>query len=122
VDEVGMGPESAAAHFDPFPVEKRRDCLSSWRRPGQRAGLVRPKGNTSQFLGAARGVLGAHALPGGKRIAVGVVSPAGQADVLLLDSSEGTASRFTFSATTEATPMWSSDGRDIVFTWNDQAL
>jgi Tol biopolymer transport system component len=122
VDEVGIGPESAAAHLDPFSVSEngaiayqaggpQGNDLAWFDRRGTRLGSLGPPGAYSEPTLS----------PDGKRIAVGVISPAGQGDVWLLDSSEGTASRFTFSATTEATPMWSSDGRDIVFTWNEEA-
>jgi Tol biopolymer transport system component len=39
-----------------------------------------------------------------------------QADIWLLDSSDGMASRLTFGSTNEQTALWSPDGRDIVFT------
>jgi Tol biopolymer transport system component len=52
--------------------------------------------------------------PDGKRLAVGRISNANN-DIWILDLSRGTESRFTFEPTLEDFPVWSPDGRRIVF-------
>jgi len=122
VDQVGIGPDPAV-HFDPFSVSQNGTLayqagggtegteLVWFDRQGKRLGSLGPPT-----------VYAEPALsPDRKRIAVSRPDTVGgQLDIWLLDSSGGTASRFTFGATSEATALWSPDGRDIVFTWNEE--
>jgi Tol biopolymer transport system component len=55
--------------------------------------------------------------PDGTRLAADVVDPQfGTRDIWLFDLNRATASRFTFDPTDEVSPLWSSDGSQILFT------
>jgi Tol biopolymer transport system component len=53
--------------------------------------------------------------PDGKRVAI-QRSVSGNFDIWLMDLARGVLSRFTFDATTEDNPVWSPDGKLVVFT------
>jgi Tol biopolymer transport system component len=53
--------------------------------------------------------------PDGKRVAVELVDGTGNRDVWLLDLARGTPVRFTFDPGRDASPVWSADGRNIVW-------
>jgi Tol biopolymer transport system component len=52
--------------------------------------------------------------PDGTRVAVDV-GPAGLRDIWMLDVTRGTSSRFTFDPANDDSPVWSPDGKSIVF-------
>ena len=54
----------------------------------------------------------------GQRVAVGRALQ-GNADIWLVDVARGVASRLTFDGGSENSPVWSPDGRRIVFTSTD---
>ena len=54
--------------------------------------------------------------PDGTRLAYDVSDPGGRADIWIRDLVRGVNSRFTFDPVTENDPIWSHDGRRIVFT------
>jgi eukaryotic-like serine/threonine-protein kinase len=56
--------------------------------------------------------------PNGKRIAVRVTSPQGNADIWVLDVTRGTSTRLTFDPGRDDVPIWSSDGTRIFFSSN----
>jgi eukaryotic-like serine/threonine-protein kinase len=53
--------------------------------------------------------------PDGTRVAVEMVDPSGNRDIWLIDVVRGVPTRFTFDASRDAAPVWSSDGRQIVW-------
>jgi Tol biopolymer transport system component/predicted Ser/Thr protein kinase len=54
--------------------------------------------------------------PDGQRVVVGIVEPdGGNIDLWIHDLERGVASRFTFDAGVDSTPLWSPDGSRIVF-------
>ena len=52
--------------------------------------------------------------PGGQQVSVGRIVQ-GNADVWLIEVARGIASRFTFDAAVDRAPVWSPDGRRIIF-------
>src|SRR5207237_2177353 len=56
--------------------------------------------------------------PDGKRVAFERRSTQGDRDLWLLDLSDGVPRRFTFNPSDDYYPLWSSDGRKIVFASN----
>ena len=57
--------------------------------------------------------------PDGKRAVIGLLDADGrQSDLWLLDPSRGTRTRLTFHAQSDGDPLWSPDGKRIVFTSN----
>lgn len=57
--------------------------------------------------------------PDGRRAATGLLDADGrQSDVWLIDLTRGTKSRLTFNAKSDGDPLWSPDGKRIVFTSN----
>jgi Tol biopolymer transport system component len=53
--------------------------------------------------------------PGGERIAVTIWEAPRSSDIWLIDPARGTTSRFTFDPGRDWLPVWSPDGREIVF-------
>jgi Tol biopolymer transport system component len=53
--------------------------------------------------------------PDGRRIAAAVHGPQGDADLRIIDVATGVWSRFTFDQFEDSTPVWSPDGRQVVF-------
>src|SRR6185503_18705708 len=57
--------------------------------------------------------------PDGRRVVAGMLDADGrQSDLWLIDLSRGTKSRLTFHAQSDGDPLWSPDGKRIVFTSN----
>jgi hypothetical protein len=57
------------------------------------------------------------------RVAVTRVDPrTGTSDIWLIDTVQGRASQFTFDPSSEQMPLWSPDGREIVFSSNSRGL
>jgi len=59
--------------------------------------------------------------PDGKRVAV-ARTVNGDQDVWLIDTARGVPTRFTFDAAIDAYPVWSSDGRRVVFESNRKGV
>jgi Tol biopolymer transport system component len=58
--------------------------------------------------------------PGGDRLAFNLADPrSGKTDIWIRDLKRGVSSRFTFGARDALCPVWSSDGRRMVFTVGD---
>jgi serine/threonine-protein kinase len=56
-----------------------------------------------------------HVSPDGRHIAVGVVSGASVRDIYVIDSARGTSSRLTFGGVENRTPLWTHDGKQLVY-------
>lgn len=56
--------------------------------------------------------------PDGRRVAAAIGNPT-RADLWLLDVQRNLASRFTFTGTAHSDPVWSPDGRFIVYRWRN---
>ena len=56
--------------------------------------------------------------PDGRRVAAAIGNPT-RADLWLLDVQRNVASRFTFTGTAHSDPVWSPDGRTIVYRWRN---
>lgn len=55
--------------------------------------------------------------PDGRRIAVDIIDPqSGFYDIWIQDLIRGTSTRFTFEAGNDSAPLWSPDGKQLVFT------
>ena len=67
-------------------------------------------------LGAPKAYLGADLAPDGRRLAAGINDPQqGTGDIWILDLARNVSTRFTFDASDEQGPIWSSDGTRILF-------
>jgi tricorn protease-like protein len=53
--------------------------------------------------------------PDGSRVAVAVGAPGSARDIWIMDIARGTTTRFTFDKAADEAPVWSPDGKDIVF-------
>ena len=85
----------------------RRDRELTWfDREGERLGAVAPPG---RFANVALS-------PDEMRLAVERVDETGNRDVWIIEVSSGAFSRFTFGASRNAAPLWSSDGARVLFT------
>ena len=91
VGGVGGQPDSELTWFD---------------RQGKRLGTVGPPGKIGNIALS----------PDETRVAVERVDEAGNRDVWLIEISSGAFSRFTFGATSNEAPLWSSDGTRVLFT------
>jgi eukaryotic-like serine/threonine-protein kinase len=61
--------------------------------------------------------------PDGKRVAAGDADPRNNTfDIWLLELARGNASRFTFDSSDDSYPVWSPDGRRIVYSSNREGL
>jgi hypothetical protein len=56
--------------------------------------------------------------PDGKRLAIGKMDQAGNGDIWVIDMARGAPTRFTFDSAVDAHPVWSPDGRRLVFASN----
>jgi eukaryotic-like serine/threonine-protein kinase len=65
-------------------------------------------------LGAPNDYVIFRIAPDGRRVAAAIGNPA-RADLWLLDVERGVSSRFTFTGTAHSDPVWSPDGRTIVY-------
>jgi Tol biopolymer transport system component/predicted Ser/Thr protein kinase len=72
------------------------------------------QGNVTGTLGNPGEYTSPAISPDGSRVAV-AVGPARDRDIWILDTAKGGASRFTFSAGADENPVWSPDGREVVF-------
>ena len=59
---------------------------------------------------------GAWLSPDGQRLAYELSEAGGRADIWIRDLARGVSSRFTFDPADESNPIWSPDGRRVVFT------
>ncbi|HEX7616229.1 MAG TPA: protein kinase, partial [Thermoanaerobaculia bacterium] len=76
-------------------------------------------GKPDGTLGDAGDYLGAVLSPDGKLAAVTLIDPsAGTFDIWILDVARGVRTRFTFDPGNDKLPVWSPDGRSIVFASN----
>jgi serine/threonine protein kinase/Tol biopolymer transport system component len=90
------------------PRGGRAGQLSWFERTGQSVGAV-PQPPGGEYLNPALS-------PDGRRIAVNLMDPrTGDWDIWLVDVERGVPSRLTFDAAPDADPVWSPDGREIVF-------
>jgi serine/threonine protein kinase/Tol biopolymer transport system component len=74
-------------------------------RDGKHLGNAGPEDNYMSF----------QLSPDGKRVAIGRLDPTGNADIWLLEFGRGVFTRFTFDPKRNSWPVWSPDGRQIVF-------
>jgi len=85
----------------------RNTQLTWFDRNGRRVGSVGP-------MGAHRDL---WLSPDDRQVAISSMDlQTGTHDIWLFELSRGTATRFTFHAADETTPLWSPDGKSIVFT------
>jgi dipeptidyl aminopeptidase/acylaminoacyl peptidase len=84
------------------PIESQ---LTWYDRSGSLLGLVGDPGRYSHI----------ELSPEGDRVAVERIEEIGTADIWVLDLRRGTASRVTSHPAWESRPLWSPDGRNIVF-------
>ena len=84
--------------------------------PASRMSLnwVSPQGQPLSSIGEP-GEYSAVALsPDGKRIAI-VAGQAGSRDIHIVEAASGNSAQFTYAAGDDEAPIWSQDGRDLVF-------
>jgi eukaryotic-like serine/threonine-protein kinase len=62
-----------------------------------------------------------HVSPDGRRVAVTVVAGASVRDIYVIDTVVGTSSRLTFGGVDNRTPIWTHDGRRLVYIAYDGA-
>jgi Tol biopolymer transport system component len=74
-------------------------------RDGKHLGNAGPEDNYKSF----------QLSPDGKRVAIARWDPTGNADIWLLEFGRGVFTRFTFDPKRDSWPVWSPDGRQIVF-------
>ena len=83
--------------------------LTWFDRSGDRAGTVGP----------AESYKNVRLSPDGRRVAVDQIDQDGRnVDIWILEPARGATSRLTFDPSTHQTPIWSPDGRQILFTAN----
>lgn len=112
VDRLGQGTRYALFSVSETGVLAYRSGSSDniqliwFDREGKPLGTVGPVGGyVSPWLSADE-----------KRVAFSAVEPqGGGSDIWLMEVARGTLTRFTFDPAIEVTPLWSPDGRSIVF-------
>jgi serine/threonine-protein kinase len=77
--------------------------------------LVDRRGQELRQVGAPHNIRGAMLSPDGRKIAVTLREPS-KNDIWILNSSDGSAERFTLEPVEEEMPVWSSDGTAIAYT------
>ncbi len=86
-------------------------------QPGSRLIWVDRRGTETLAVEGAAGYGDAVLSPDGTRLAYDLTSTGQErADIWIRDLARGVASRFTFDPAVEVNPLWSPDGRQIVFT------
>jgi Tol biopolymer transport system component len=94
-------------------------------RPGQGARRrllwVDRKGNETPVLEEEREYGDSWLSPDGRRLVFGISDTAGRGDLWIRDFDRGVTSRFTFEAERDFSPVWSPDGRHIVFSTQRKA-
>jgi Tol biopolymer transport system component len=83
---------------------------------GRRLVWLDRSGKETPALEEVRNYADAWLSPDGKRIAFDVNDGGGKGDIWIRDLVRGTTSRFTFDPERDFAPVWSADGRKIVFT------
>jgi Tol biopolymer transport system component len=99
---------SANGHLIYLPGTTVLTEIGWFDRAGKSLGVVGSPGDYSELWQS----------PDGKRVTFGHADVQGLADIWLLDLARGAMTRFTFDAATEASPVWSGDGRRIFFSSN----
>jgi Tol biopolymer transport system component len=79
--------------------------------------LFDPQGNQTAVLGDSADYVDPDVSPDGTRIAAAVGLP-GSRDIWIVDATRNTNTRFTFDPANDTNPVWSPDGKTIVFASN----
>ena len=82
---------------------------------GQRLVWLDRAGKETPFIEASGDYRDTSFSPDGKRVAYDAFPAAGRSDVWIRDVARGVTSRFTFDDAPEQMPVWSPDGRRIVY-------
>ncbi|TAK12226.1 MAG: serine/threonine-protein kinase [Acidobacteria bacterium] len=61
-----------------------------------------------------------HVAPDGRRVAISVTGAGSRRDIFVIDTVRGTTSRLTFDALENRTPLWTHDGRRLVYVTFDR--
>jgi len=99
---------SANGHLIYLPGTTVLAEIGWFDRAGKSLGVVGSPGQYSELWQS----------PDGKRVTFGRADVLGLTDIWLLDLARGAMTRFTFDTATEASPVWSGDGRRIFFSSN----
>jgi dipeptidyl aminopeptidase/acylaminoacyl peptidase len=83
-------------------------------RRGLRLLWIDRQGSQTQAIAGARGYTNTSLAPDGRRVAYDLVDLVGT-DIWIRDLVRGVSSRFTFDPAAEFAPLWSPDGRTIVY-------
>jgi Tol biopolymer transport system component len=76
-------------------------------------------GKTAGTVGVSGSYGNVRLSPDGRRVAVDQTEPDGRnIDIWILEPARGATTRLTFDPSAHQTPIWSPDGRQILFSWN----
>ncbi|MDQ2979727.1 MAG: protein kinase [Acidobacteriota bacterium] len=119
-ERIGTGPVGLAR----FSVARDGTLVYRTGESGDRLLWVDRSGHDIETIGDPGEYHNPAFSPGGDRLAFDLTDPhSGKQDVWVRDLKRGVSSRFTFGAVDAFAPLWSPDGRLIVFTQaRDQAV